>query len=61
MAAGLRPVGEVPRSTGVRGHNVDSPLEDKRQGGEMLGSRAVYVGAKGQRPLIKRLFPAIPQ
>lgn len=60
--AGQRPVVEV--LTGhqrVRGQNTDSPQEDQRQCGEMLRSRAINAGAKGQRPLIKRLFPATPQ
>lgn len=60
--AGQRPVVEdLTGHQGVRGHHMDSPQEDQRQCGEMLRSRAINTGAKGQRPLIKRLFPAIPQ
>lgn len=60
--AGQRPVVEVLTGhQGVRGHYMDSPQEDQRQCGEMLRSRAINAGAKGQRPLIKRLFPATSQ
>ena len=58
VTAGQGPVGEVPTGQqGVRGHDLDSPPEGFKQAGEALRSGAK---AKGQGPLIKWLFPAIP-
>lgn len=61
-AAGQGPVGEVP--TGQQGSGVmfwTVPQRTINRLEEMLRSGAVWARAKGQGPLIKWRFPAIPQ